>query len=247
MSEHKILPISGPQHPTVSNDMMEKEDKLFALWKKEIQSDSGAIFVDDGIVDEQEWNKSPIKVIYLLKEVNGGDKEWDERDYLKRYNTAPQYIKTHSPSIDALLRWQYGITKGSNYTWSEVENALEQVDIQNQLLSQFALVNVKKTAGGSVVDWSKFDPYFNNVRNREFLKKQLAIYNADLVICGGTAWHLCEVMGWDYNDWKETKRGVRYYKMGQTVYLDFCHPNIRAPRNIVYYALVDAVSELLVK
>ena len=26
MSEHKILPISGTQHPTVSNDMMEKED-----------------------------------------------------------------------------------------------------------------------------------------------------------------------------------------------------------------------------
>ena len=112
------------------------------------------------------------------------------------------------------------------------------------MLRQICLVNIKKTAGGSVVDWSQFDSYFKQEINRNNLKKQLSYYTPDVVICGGTAWYLSEIMGWDYNAWKQTSRGVRYYKDGETTYVDFCHPNNRGPKNLIYFGLLDALTEL---
>ena len=224
--------------------MREKENQLFGSWKKEISDDSGAIFVTDGIVNEECWAAAPMKVLYLLKEVNGADSEWDERDYLDKYNEDPNYIKTHSPTINVLTQWQYGLTWDSSASWETVCNEAAKADIQSKLLSQICLVNIKKTAGGSIVDWSKFDVYFNNPVNRKNLNLQLEIYRPDVVICGGTAWHLSEIKGWNYNDWKQTSRGVRFYTDKGTIYIDFCHPNNRGPKNMIYFALIDALAEI---
>lgn len=224
--------------------MKKLEDALFGSWKEIVYAQTSAIFVSDGIVDEHEWEKAPVKVLYLLKEVNGAEKEWDERDYLAKYNEKQDYIDTHSPTIDVLTKWQYGISQGRRQTWSCVEKEACQRDMQTQLLRQICLVNIKKTAGGGLVDWDKFDAYFKQEVNRRNLKEQLSYYKPDIVICGGTAWYLCQVMGWNYQNWAQTSRGVRYYKTGGTTYVDFCHPNNRGPKNMIYFGLLDALSEL---
>lgn len=220
------------------------EDALFSEWKEIVRTQTSAIFVTDGIVDQDEWEKAPIKVLYLLKEVNGADKEWDERDYLAKYNDEQDYINTHSPTIDILTKWQYGIIHGNSRSWECVEKEACQKNLQTQLLRQICLVNIKKTAGGSVVDWNQFDAYFKQQLNRQYLREQLSYYTPDVTICGGTAWHLCEIMGWKYDSWHQTSRGVRYYKDNDTIYLDFCHPNNRGPKNIIYFGLMDALTEL---
>lgn len=222
----------------------DKENFLFAEWKSKVARDSEAVFVADGIVNEEVWYETKTKVLYLLKEVNGGDQEWDERDYLLKYNSNLDYIKTHSPTINVLTQWQYGMNYGTDRTWLEVEKDTSDWNVQSELLSQICLVNIKKTAGGSVVDWSKFDPYFKNMENRNYLEKQLSLYNPNVVICGGTAWLLCEIKGWKYSEWNRTSKGVQYYIDSGVVYIDFCHPNIRAPKNFLYYALVDAWKEI---
>ena len=224
--------------------MKKLEDALFAGWKELVYAQTSAIFVSDGIVDEHEWENAPVKVLYLLKEVNGAKEEWDERDYLAKYNEKQSYIKTHSPTIDVLTKWQYGISHGGRKSWLCVAKEACQRDVQTQLLRQICLVNIKKTAGGGLVDWNKFDAYFKQEINRRNLKEQLSYYYPDVVICGGTAWYLCQVMGWDYQNWKQTSRGVRYYQAGSTTYVDFCHPNNRGPKNLIYFGLLDALSEL---
>lgn len=220
----------------------EQENSLFEQWKEYV---ADAVFVKDGVVNEEQWNSAPIKVLYLLKEVNGGDREWDERDYLEKYNIEPNYIKTHSPTISVLTQWQYGIFKGNKRRWDDVEKEALLPEIQSKLLSQICLVNLKKTAGGSVVDWNKFDAYFSKEINRENLRKQLKLYSPDIVICGGTAWHLSQIKGWNDSVWKQTNKGIKYYIEENVVYIDFCHPNIRGPKNIFYYALVDALEEIM--
>lgn len=126
----------------------------------------------------------------VLKEVNGAEKSWDERDYLKNYNIDECYIKTHSQTINNLVRWQYGITSGKNKSWREIENEMKIQSNQNLALSEMGLINLKKTAGCGIVDRDKFDAYFSREENKDFLRKQLALYNPDLVICGGTAYYL---------------------------------------------------------
>lgn len=224
--------------------MKNKENKLFSQWKSKVSETSSAIFVTDGIVSEADWSSAPTKVLYLLKEVNGADEEWDERDYLANYNLNPTYIHSHSPSIDTLAKWQFGISDRGASSWADIEKQLQDKAMQSALLKQICLVNIKKTAGGSVVDWAQFDAYFAAEENRTFLKCQLDLYNPHIVICGGTAWHLCQIKGWNYNSWQQTFRGVRYYKDAGVTYIDFCHPNNRGPKNMIYYALIDTLKEL---
>jgi len=226
----------------------EKEDALFAewkqLWKQDISQEVKSIFVTDGIVDEEVWNTEPLRVMYFLKEVNGGDKEWDERDYLFNYNIKDEYRKTHSPTINTLIRWQYGINCGKTADWQQVEKSTQDEELQTKLLSQIALVNIKKTAGGGTVDWNNFDNYINMPQNIEYLKRQLALYNPQVVICGKTAWYMSILKGWKDAEWEETSRGVRFIKENGTIYIDFVHPEVRAPKNIIYYALLDALEEI---
>lgn len=222
----------------------DRENSVFSEWKELVKKDSSAFFVADGIVSEEGWKRAPVRVLYLLKEVNGADAEWDERDYLANYNDKDAYIKTHSPTIDMLIKWQFGIADAGKSSWSEVEKQLQNKELQSILLKQICLVNIKKTAGGGVVDWDQFDAYFSNTCNHEFLRQQLFLYNPQIVICGGTAWHLCQIKGWNYNNWQQTTRGIRYYKEANVTYIEFCHPNNRGPKNMIYYALIDALKEL---
>lgn len=224
--------------------MNNKENFLFNEWKNFIKHQSDAVFVTDGVVNPEQWDKVPVKVLYLLKEVNGGDSEWDERDYLANYNKKQSYIETHSPTIDILLKWQYGINYGLEKTWNQVNDDIKNKNLQNELLSQICLVNIKKTAGGGIVDWDNFDAYFSLEYNKKMLKEQLSLYKPNVVICGGTAWHLCQIQEWDYNSWRQTSRGIRYHIDLNTIYIDFCHPNNRGPKNMIYFSLLDALKEL---
>lgn len=95
-----------------------------------------------------------------------------------------------------------------------------------------------------MVDWDQFEAYFANTQNHSFLNRQLLLYKPQVVICGGTAWHLCKIKGWDYDKWSQTSRGIRYFIEEGITYIEFCHPNNRGPKNMIYYALVDAIKEL---
>ena len=55
--------------------LIDSQKELFE-WKKKCPG-----FVSDGIVNEQSYMKSPIKLLFLLKEVNGGS-DWDLCEYV---------------------------------------------------------------------------------------------------------------------------------------------------------------------
>ncbi len=216
----------------------EREEVLFDRWKANHVS-----FIPDGVVDEDAWNRAGTKILFLLREVNDCPAGFDERNYLKYYFD-PKHKYMHSPTIDNLILWAYGIQKLPKFTsWSDVENNA----YASNVLESVALVNIKKTSGGGTVDWDSFDKYFSTELNREYIKEQLQIYNPDVVICGGTAYYLSCLYPDKFDEayWKMTSRGIRYTKVHDTIYIDYKHPNIRAPKNIMYYALMDAVKEIL--
>lgn len=46
-------------------------------------------------------------------------------------------------------------------------------------------------------------------------------------------------------DWKMTDRGVWFFRDGKTVVISFAHPEARARDAYLYYALLDAVREIM--
>jgi len=226
--------------------LAERENAIFSEWKSSLPQEQRDNFIPDGIVDEEKWSEAKLKILYLLKEVNGGA-DWDEREYLAGYNTVQEFINTHSPSIDALITWTYGLTSGNvDEPWSQVLSATADKTIQSALLSKIGVVNFKKVSGFGVADSKSLDTFATEPSNQEMLRRQLALYHPDIVICGGTAYYLEALYREDFaaEKWRTTSRGVRYAKRENTTYIDFCHPLIRAPRNMIYYSLLDAVKEI---
>lgn len=224
------------------------EEALFSHWKAQLTNQQ-KLFISDGVVNPIKWTTAKKKILFLLKEVNGADDAWDERDYLAHYNTKEEYIKTHSPTITALIQWIHAVMADSAVDWSTVEKELQDTAIQSNLLAQIALVNVKKSPGKGIVDGEAFDSYWKNPENRQNLMKQLAIYSAsdtppDFIICGGTAWYYNALFKDTRLDWQTTSRGIPYCRHNNAVIIDYCHPQARIAANIKYYALYDAIQEI---
>ncbi|WP_455655166.1 hypothetical protein [Phascolarctobacterium sp.] len=227
--------------------IQEKENRVFDEWKNSLDLESKRFFIPDGVVDEESWNSAPLKILFLLKEVNGGE-AWDERQYLYDYNIKEEYLKTHSLTINTVLQWAYGAMYiARDISWEEVAHTINCITTQTGLLRNIALVNIKKLSGAGNVDYQNFDKYFNDVKNTDYLRKQLAIYKPDIIICGGTGYYFQQL----YKDsvlpiekWKKTHRGTSYCIVGNTIVIDYCHPQARIAANIKYYALIDAIAEI---
>ena len=224
-----------------------KEDVLFDTWREQLARQH-KVFIPDGIVNPEKWSKAKVKVLFLLKEVNGGDKEWDERDYLRKYNVEQRYIDTHSPTISVLVQWVHAFQASDELTWEDVLTQVQNPEIQSELLEQIALVNVKKVPGGGTVDGEKFDQYWSNSENVQNLREQLELYfsaeSPDFIVCGATAWYYNELFKTEKLKWEVTSRGIYFCKHKKTMVIDFCHPQARISSNIKYYALFDALQEI---
>lgn len=152
------------------------EDNLFSEWKIKRPD-----LIPDGIIDEPSYNTCPVKVLYILKEVNGG-KDWDLRDFI--------YSGGRARTWNNIARWQYAI---ENYTkevsFSEVQSI--SVDFRRKMLKKIAVINLKKESGGSFSNLKQIWAY--SCEDKEFIKKQIKLCNPDIIICCGTGWIVKEL------------------------------------------------------
>jgi len=79
------------------------------------------------------------------------------------------------------------------------------------------------------------------------MEKQFSLYTPDLVVCCGTGdmflWVLTQ--GGDAYEWKTTSRGVYHFDWHGVPVIAFPHPEARVLTNILMYAFIDAVKEIL--
>jgi hypothetical protein len=85
-------------------------------------------------------------------------------------------------------------------------------------------------------------------KDKEYLKKQFALYNPDIVICCGSSTTYIFNSLIDFGkkpDWKMTSRGILFYEFSPNKYLiSFAHPEARVQDCLLYYGLINAVKEI---
>lgn len=207
----------------------EKEKILF----EKLRKDNHAI-VTDGIVDENEYLSSKYKILYVMKEVNGG-KDWDLREFL--------YEGGRPQTWDNVARWTQGILNiHTEYSWDELSKNNEKR--RKTYLKKIGSINLKKTGGGYTSKIKEISKAA--MENREILKNQVNIYNPDIIICCGTAGDIVNsVLEPKEIKWSMTQRGVEYIKYKEKTILSFAHPEARIRDAYLHYVLVDAVREIL--
>lgn len=208
-----------------------EENKLFS----ELRAVNPEI-VDDGLVEEKEYLSATRKIMYVLKEVNGGQ-GWSLREFLREGGRAQTW--------DNIARWTEAILNlNEEKPWVYWEH---NNDTRRKIyLKKICAVNVKKTSGGHTSHAAEI--YQAALDNQDILQKQLALYKPNLIICCGTEQAFINAC---YKDrelkWEMTSRGVWYFMDGDTVVLSFSHPETRVKDCFLHYALTDALKEIYTK
>jgi len=213
-------------------------------------------FVQDGLVSENDWNNSPIKVIFILKEFNNSYKEKypelkaDLRNYLKDGKLAPK-DKTYRN----ISRWAYGILNNVSKWDNNVAKIGNDINKRKENLRKIGVINVSKQPGVEKTKFKDLEYKFLKY-NKLFLEKQLALYtDAKLIICCGSG--VCDlfkqsITNMNFGNYKAGKRipddetEIWYTKLerGQ-ILISYKHPSIIAGNEQLFNNLMKLTNKLL--
>lgn len=191
--------------------------------------------VTDGIVNEKEYLDSKYKILYIMKEVNsyqnGG---WSLTEIISN-GAIPQ-------TWDNVARWTEGILNlEKDFDW---EYLSRDNDIRRSIyLKKIASINLKKTPGRHTSIAKEISIGAKN--NKEIIKKQVDIYQPDIIICCGTSGIFVKDCLESGLTWQMTSRGIEYMILDNTIIVSFSHPEARVADQYLYYALIDAIREIL--
>lgn len=210
--------------------ILKEESSLFERWKGSRKG-----FVADGVVCEEDYLSAPLKLCFVLKEVNdlsGGG--WDLREFI-RNGARPQ-------SWDNITRWIRCIeSSGLDIHWKDLKSVTE--DQRKSVLTRICAMNMKKSPGGHTTERASFQAVV--AEDRECIREQYALYQADLTICCGTGWDLRWALGLDDVEVLETTRGIKWFlNAEQKPVIMYSHPEARVQNSLLVYGLVDAVREV---
>lgn len=193
--------------------------------------------IADGVSDEAQYTSAPCRIMYVLKEVNGGS-GWSLCDHM----ISGGRDREHDPTWDNIARWSEGIFNlPDELPWSQLEN--DCWSRRERILPKICAVNVKKTSGSYVSDSREI--YESAIDNADILKKQLELYAPDIVICCGTEDAFVNACFQDKEiDWQMTSRGIWYFRDKDMPVISFSHPAVRVRDCYLYYGLLDAVREI---
>nr|WP_086939388.1 hypothetical protein [Thaumasiovibrio occultus] len=209
----------------------DEENNLFSCWRGQREG-----FVADGIVSEEHYINSPLKLCFVLKEVNdkaGGG--WDLRQFIRngaRWQT-----------WDNISRWVKCVSKfDKDVSWSELANISE--DDRKDTLRSICAMNLKKSPGGHTTIKASFNKVVDE--DKEYIQKQYSLYNPDITVCCGTGWDFRRASGLDKAEVYETSRGISWFlnSKGKAVVM-FAHPSARVQDSLLVYGLADAVREIM--
>lgn len=145
------------------------EKELFSEWKSNRNYTS---FLEDGIFDEETYNKQDIKILFVLKEADWENGNCDLCEYLLTKTSRNQWRTWYN-----IVRWIIAIRTGGEYP-RKITN-----DDKVENLKTIAFLNIKKVGGDSKADDSEIRKY--GINDSDFIKRQIELYNPDIIICCG--------------------------------------------------------------
>lgn len=185
----------------------------------------------DGITDYDQFGKSGMKILWIMKETNQSNTPHadDLRNFHKNVKTYPRWRRTYKVIIKAT----YGIL--NNKAYNEIPSEADISDILNEI----AFINVKKTGGGSNSSWSQI--YNHYIRNKEVILEQVACIEPDIIInCSRIFPVFKDLTQMEY----QSVGNFNVAKTKNGLIINAFHPNQRTINQEQYYNLIKQCVKL---
>ncbi|MCR5100480.1 MAG: hypothetical protein K6B41_03895 [Butyrivibrio sp.] len=201
-------------------------------------------FIADGIVDYSTWNNSGNKkILFILKEAYG--KDWGDYTLASWLGDENGEKMSHA-MWRRVARWVYGI---SNTSESNIAKYIPELTKQQHFsaLRSIAVLNLKKSDGQSGSDYEEINAYAEN--DRDEIKKELSLIDADIIVCGSTFKTLYETVYEHKDGLGENANDNWFYYLNldgkERLYIDYYHPANQWPDLINYYAITNIYQQAL--
>ncbi len=216
---------------------------LFDAWKN--KSNSYGIdhknnkFIPDGIVDPSSWGiNGSKKILFILKEAYGDD--WGDSTLTSWLHTYPK-----RRIWDRVARVVYGI-QNTNESQIQRYKAVLSEDEFRTAINQIAVLNLKKSNGKNQSDSEEIAEYA--AFDRDEIKRELNLIDADIIVCGNTFQILCEEVFQQTIPSKD-KCDNWYYHINigekEKLFIDYYHPAIHDSDLLFYYGVVGIYQQSL--
>ncbi|MBE0542405.1 MAG: hypothetical protein IH623_13550 [Verrucomicrobia bacterium] len=180
--------------------------------------------ITDGVVDIDRYLSSSPKILWILKE------PWEP---LREDEGGGGWSVTKELIPDLIAKRQIGgiptYRKMAYVTFSLLNNFVSYSDIPyankdsrvGEALRSIAYINVNKFPGKTTSNPADIEFYYR--RNRDILKKQIAVINPDVVIAGNILHLFYEDLGLNSKE-MESGGSVDFYRQDGRLYVNAYHP-----------------------
>jgi hypothetical protein len=142
----------------------------------------------DGITCYEEYQKTPIKILWILKEPHGDSEKNTYRDFLSNpKNYYPHWMQTQGN----IMRVSYAILVNADEKAVIIDdfNKIPKINTDdceiepgNNILEAIAVINLKKKPGGKRTDHRVLEREYRRDGVRDFLLKQIEFINPKVII-----------------------------------------------------------------
>lgn len=164
----------------------QKLSALYTTW----QLNHPGHFVTGGVVDEDMFDSSEVKILFILKEVNDIDQkeDWSLVQLIQDQIEAMKFYRIWK----TVGLWSFGLQQG--FPHYQTLNYREDLKIADGL-REIAITNLKKSGGGGISNYEEIREHAR--KNKELWVKEIEIIEPDVIICGGTFPIIQEILGFE--------------------------------------------------
>ena len=249
----------------------EQQSKLFNDWGFPVVTDANGRkirpgFRSDGVIDEPNWNQQEAKILFILKETNGGEGSLAyDLGHLKesiesgiRKGSLDGKVDTWS-NISCWLRALQDIVYyqgdkadfARSLRWKDYEPQGKARNVARNLKGT-VILNLKKSAGSARSRDGQIEKYF--AKNEQWFKRQYNLYQPDIVVCCGPIVEKC-IRGYGIIDTYDKASAhtcntavgkIWYYAPADgPVIIGFFHPQCTKNHEKMFKALTQTAAEAL--
>jgi hypothetical protein len=222
--------------------ILEKENELFQRWRSHSNADETTFFVQDGVLEADEYINSNIKICSILKEVPFDDTA------NTGYNFGEGFLKKlKEQGQEVFLK-----KKGTLSVLAKRINLIREIFEQNYnkdaiaSLKESAYVNIKKYKGTKTSSIKDLESVAT--KDKDFLIEQIEeVLSPDILLCGKTRHYLGLIYGGDIQlimeDQNRKTRLFHLYREGRArrLIIEMYHPSHRTSEN----ELLDRLKDIL--
>ncbi len=209
------------------NNLFEEWINLDPIFKKG--------FIRDGIVNEDIYSKSNLKLLFVLKEANDPNgKGFDYREFLSGNEEKGYVAYRYSVRI---YEWAKGIYEQFPSYRSISHTNSDQLEV----LKKVSFMNVSKIGGAGNTDYKNFDSLVD--LQKDFIRREIDIIAPNIVIsCVGKKEYWEKV--YKEIQWETLDSNFQVFFKNNCAYIHFPHPSSRSRPEMFYYSLKEIFSDV---